>query len=80
MGGVGSGEYSRHSKDTTDDYLKLDIRTWHQQRLIYPGSHIQCTWSQEEIQTGCIAAHIIDANQAQLQYYTTNLSSTRKVR
>ncbi|MCP4994933.1 MAG: hypothetical protein GY934_14285 [Gammaproteobacteria bacterium] len=40
MGGIGSGQYWRHgSKETTEDYMPLDIRRWTQEGLLVPGNY-----------------------------------------
>jgi len=45
MGGIGSGPTSVHNaKDTTDDYLHIDIRQWARKGLLTPGNSFDWRW------------------------------------
>ena len=46
MGGIGSGQhYHFNSKNLTSDYLKIDVRRWHRQKLLTPNQKFTTSWS-----------------------------------
>ena len=45
MGGMGSGRYWHYgAKGTSENYDKIDVRRWHRDGLLAPGSTFRCLW------------------------------------
>lgn len=59
MGGIGSGRrYRWDTKDTTNDYRSIDIRRWHQNKLLIPNQSFITSWIQDGEITSSIEVHI----------------------
>ena len=54
MGGFGSGRHHYSGKSTTDDYLRLDIRKLHRDRLMTVGHTYSLRWSSRGEEIGSI--------------------------
>jgi hypothetical protein len=56
MGGIGSGRYWRfNSKSLTNNYLQIDIRRWHKQKLLIPNQKFTTSWSQQNEMVSAIS-------------------------
>ncbi len=45
MGGLGSGRRYQHGGDCTDDYRRIDVRSWQREGLLAAGCSFSCKWS-----------------------------------
>jgi hypothetical protein len=57
MGGYGSGKRSS-SKETTSEYLRLDVRRWQRQGPLARGRIFSCQWSLRGEEVGSIAVRV----------------------
>ena len=56
MGGFGSGRWRSEIKDTTENYLALDVRGWQRDGVLVPGTTFQTTWTHNGASIGVRAA------------------------
>lgn len=57
MGGYGSGRHC-HSKHTTSDYLRLDIRRWRRDGWLTEGRRLDVEWTRNSRQIASITARV----------------------
>ncbi len=68
MGGYGSDrKWHYHAKETTEDYLALDINYLHQNNLLYSTHQFSLTWSRNDKPRGSISI-LCDRDQLTLVY------------
>ncbi len=59
MGGSGSGNWYRWSKRAVEDCQSVDVRRWHRERLLQPGTSLSVTWTDASGQkTAEIRVHV----------------------
>lgn len=78
MGGLGSGRYDRwDNKETTEDYLQIDIRKWHREGLLLPDTCFVRSWSRYGKPYSSIIVSVL-SNQVVFIYQGTNRDGTKQ--